>query len=338
MKNGFLAFLVNLAIVSIFSTSAFAVDDGARAYWKGRDGTHGFSFQYLNLNMQASGAQQFDPAHFIYSNTDVSANIMIANYMHFTTLFNRPSSLAVTVVGGSVDANISASASPLFVPPTQTPGVAFNQSASGYGDPAVQLDINLYGTPPLKANFDLLDYEPTLTIDTALMVGLPIGSYDENKLVNLGLNRWYGRIALPAKYHFGVFSRGNMSSFELTPSVWLFADNDNFLGQNLKNDPMWQVEAHLTHDFTRSLWGSLDVLYRTGFKSEIDGVAVGDAIKIGDVGFTLSYQATDNLAIRTGFSSNVFGDKNLESSLIRMQFVYSWHRDMENMKKLMSGH
>ncbi len=83
-----------------------------------------------------------------------------------------------------------------------------SQSASGYGDPSVQLDVNLFGTSQLKSTVDLVNYEPTCTLDAALMLALPIGEYDKDKLVNMGLNRWYGRFALPFKYHFGVFSPG----------------------------------------------------------------------------------------------------------------------------------
>jgi hypothetical protein len=254
------------------------------------------------------------------------------------TLFNRPSSLAVNLSGGSIDADVSASLQSHFLPPSKTLNQAFTESASGYADPTAQLVVNLFGTPPLKANFDLLDYEPTWTIDTAVMLGLPIGNYDNDKMLNLGLNRWFGRIALPIKYHFGVFSGGYMKSFELIPSVWLFGENDDFLGQKLENDPMWQIEAHLTNDFTPSFFGSLDLLYRTGFKSDIDGIEVGDEINVGNLGFTLSYQVTDNLAIRNSFSSNVFGNDDMDNSIIRMQFVYAWHRDFENMKKLQHGH
>jgi hypothetical protein len=129
-----------------------------------------------------------------------------------------------------------------------------------------------------------------------------------------------------------------MNSFELTPSVWLFAENDDFMGQKLENDPMWQIEAHLTHDFTPNLFGSLDLLYRAGFQSEINGVDVGEDLDIGDLGFTLNYQVTDNLAIRTGFSSNMFGDSDIDNSMVRLQFVFGWHRDTENIKKLQRGH
>jgi hypothetical protein len=336
--SGLLAFLVTLAIILLFSGPALAVDDGARAYWKGRAGTQGVSFQYLSLDLQASDSQQFAPGQYIYPNADTDASIFVANYVRHMTLFNRPSSFSLGIAGGSVDINANTNVPSQLVPPGITPGVAFSQSASGFADPSAQLVVNLFGTPPLKANFDLLDYEPTWTLDTAVMLGVPIGEYDDDKLVNMGLNRWFGRIAFPFKYHFGVFTPGYRSSLEVTPSVWLFAENDDFMGQKLENDPMWQLEAHLTHDFTPSFFGSLDLLYRGGFQSEVNGVEVGDELDIGNLGFTLSYEVTDNLSIRTGFSSNVFGDDDVDNSVVRLQFVYGWHRDFENIKKLQHGH
>ena len=331
------ALLATLVMILLFGGQALAVDDGARAYWKARDGTQGVSFQYLRLDLQASDSQQFAPGQYIYPNADTEASIFIANYVRHITLFNQPSSLAVNLAGGSVDVDVNTSlAPPEYLPPA--PGSSFSQSSSGYADPSVALVVNLFGTPPLKTNFDLIDYEPTWTLDTAVMLALPVGEYDDSKLVNMGLNRWFGRIAFPLTYHFGVFTRGYMKSLELIPSVWIFAENDDFLGQKLENDPMWQFEAHLTNDFTPSFFGSLDLLYRGGFQSEINGVEVGDDLDIGNLGFTLSYQVTDNLAIRTGFSSNVFGDNNLDNSMVRIQFVFGWHRDFENMKKLQQGH
>ena len=318
------------AILAIFLSSAvFAVDDGARAYWKGREGSTVISFQYLTLDMQASGAEQFDPGGYIYPNSDAHANIVIASWARHMTVLNKPSSLSVSIAGGSVQADIGVSS---IVP------VAFSQSSSGYADPTIQFDMNLFGTPKLKSNVGLYNYEPTWTVDAAIMMAVPVGKYESDKLVNMGLNRWFGRLALPIKYHFGVFSPGYMGSFEVTPSVWLFDDNDDFMGQKLKNDPLWQLESHLTQDFTRTFYGSVDLLYRSGFQSKVDGTKMGEELDIGDLGFTLNYQANDNLNFRSSYSSNVFGDKDIDNSVIRFQLVYAWHSLNENAKKLMSGH
>jgi len=258
-------------------------------------------------------------------------------YARHMTLFDRPSILSVNVLGGSVDAKFdTAITPPEFLPPGVVPGVSFSQSASGYGDPSVQLDVNLFGTPALPAIYSYLNYEPTWTLDAAVMLAVPLGQYDADKVVNLGLNRFFGRIAFPFKYHFRVFSPGYRSSLEVVPSVWLFAENDDFVGQKLQNDPMWQLEAHWTHDFTRQFFGSIDLLYRKGFQSEINGVSLGSDIEIGDLGFTLNFQVTDNVTIRTSFSSNVFGDSDIETSMIRLQFIYAWDMAIQNLKKLSS--
>ena len=331
----FLALIAFAFAVSLIYGPANAQDDGARSYWKGRAGTNVMSFQYLNMNLQASDALQFDPSHYIYPAADAEADIFVLSWARHMTLFNRPSILSANLVGGSVDVEFDTTLTPPeFLPPGVVPGTSFSQSASGYADPSVQLDVNLLGTPKINAIFDYLNYEPTWTLDAAFMLGVPLGQYDNDKVVNLGLNRFYGRVAFPFKYHFGVFTPGYMSSLEVIPSVWLFTENDDFLGQKLQNDPMWQLEAHWTHDFTRHFYGSIDLLYRNGFQSEINDVKLGGDLKIGNLGFTLNFQVTDNVTVRTSFSSNVFGDSDIDTSMIRLQFVYAWDRAIENIKKL----
>lgn len=333
-----LAFFAIPAIILSSSGPALAQDDGARTYWNMRAGTQAFSFQYFRLDIGASDSQAFDPGHYIYPNADTEASIFIASWASHMTLFNRPSILAVNILGGHVGVDVNTNVPPEFLPPGIIPGTAFSQSTSGFADPNMQLVVNLFGTPPLRSGVDLLNYEPTWSLDIATLLAFPIGEYENDKLVNIGLNRWYGRIALPFKYHFGVFDPGHMWSFELIPSVWLFAENDDFMGQILENDPLWSLEAHLTRDFTSHFFGSLDLLYQSGFQSKLDGSDVGDKLEIGNLGFTLNYQISNNVVLRTCFSSNVFGDKNLETSVLRLQFVYAWNPATERMKKLSQRH
>jgi hypothetical protein len=206
MKNGigftrYLA-LVSLAVAtSLICGPANAQDDGARTYWKGRAGTNVMSVQYLNMDLQASDTVAFDPAHYIYPNADVEADILIASWARHMTLFDRPSILSANLIGGSVDADFDTTTTPPeFLPPGVVPGTSVSQSASGYADPSVQLDMNLLGTPALPAVFSYMNYEPTWTLDAAFMLGVPLGQYDDDRVVNLGLNRFYGRVAFPFFY------------------------------------------------------------------------------------------------------------------------------------------
>jgi len=322
-------------VVLLIGEPARAVDDGPRTYWKTRAGTNIVSVQYLNLHLLASDSLQFDPTSYIYPAADVSADIFLASFARHMTLFNRPTVVSANVVAGSVHVDFDTSRTPpAFLPPGVVPSTSFSQATSGYADPAIQIDMNLFGTPPLNAGFDLLNYEPKWTLDVAVMLGIPVGEYDSDKVVNLGLNRTYGRIAFPFKYHFGVFAPGYMRSLEIIPSVWLFGENDDYVGQKLDNDPLWQLEAHWTQDFTRHFYGSIDLLYRKGFQSKFNGIDVGDDLEVGDIGFTLNYQVTDNLTLRTSYSSNVFGNNKIDNSLIRFQIVYGWNQAMQNLMKL----
>ena len=86
----FLVYIAFSVATSLICGHASAVDDGARAYWKGLAGTNAISLQYLNLHMQASEALQFAPAQYIYPAADVEADIIMASWARHMTLFDRP--------------------------------------------------------------------------------------------------------------------------------------------------------------------------------------------------------------------------------------------------------
>ncbi len=101
---------------------------------------------------------------------------------------------------------------------------------------------------------------------------MPIGEYDNTRSLNLSQNRWYGRIGAPIILQIGPWVPGRRTTLELLPAVWFFGTNDDFVGKTLSTDPMFQVDAHLTRDFTERIWGSLDGVWYTGGKATIDGV------------------------------------------------------------------
>ena len=125
--------LPTLAVIFSLSAPAVAVDDGARAYWKARAGTQAVSFQYLRWDIEATSIQQFDPAHYIYPNSDIQIDVFLATYARHFTLFDRPSSIGVSVVGGNVDAEVRIKPGPEegFLPPGVVAGSSFSQSSSG---------------------------------------------------------------------------------------------------------------------------------------------------------------------------------------------------------------
>ena len=145
----------------------------------------------------------------------------------------------------------------------------------------LEFDVNLIGPKAQKNLVDALRYEPGFSLDLIADLALPIGEYDSTQPLNLGQNRWYGRVGAPIVWQLGPWVPGRRTTLELLPAVWLFGNNDDYVGQTLSTDPMFQVDAHLTRDFTEHFWGSLDGAWYTGGKATIDGVAGREAQQPG---------------------------------------------------------
>nr|MCU0897663.1 transporter [Burkholderiales bacterium] len=106
-------------------------------------------------------------------------------------------------------------------------------------------------------------------------------------------------------------------------------------GQTLKTDPLFQVDAHLTRDFTERFWGSLDAVWYNGGRATINGVA-GEKLNNFGVGLTLGYTINDNLNLTVGYKSTINdsapGDLRMDSFMVTL--VYGWHPMIEGMRRL----
>jgi hypothetical protein len=216
-------------------------------------------------------------------------------------------------------------------------GRTFNQSANGFGDPMIEFNINILGPPAQKNIPDVLRYEPGFSVDLLADLALPIGEYNSNQPLNLGQNRWYGRLGMPIIWQLGPWVPGQRTTLEFLPAVWLFGDNDNYVGQTLKTDPLFQLDAHLTRDLTEHFWGALDGAWYNGAKASINGVS-GNALNNLGVGLTLGYQINDNLNLTVGYKSTLNdsspGDLRMDSFMVTL--VFGWHPLIEGSRRLKS--
>jgi hypothetical protein len=324
--SGILLMVVCCLAIAFYGT-ARAADDGARAYWKTLENTNMVSFQYLQYNVDAAGSQQFDPSVGIYPNSETDLDIFMMGYMRQIGLFGRSATIMGAIYGGDMNAESG-------LDPFNPASPRIRQTATGFGDPSVGLTVNLYGAPVISNFYDMANYEPKVTVDVSGLLTIPIGEYDDDSTVNMGQNRWWGRIAFPAVFYFGSYAPLYRTSFEVTPSVFVFGENDEFLGQDLENDPLYQIEAHFTRDFTRTFFGSIDYVWRQGFDSEINGSDVGDDLELQTLGFTLDFTLNDSTGIRFSYHSNFLDDDDLDADMMRIQLYYGWNVLMENTKAL----
>jgi hypothetical protein len=221
-------------------------------------------------------------------------------------------------------------------------GHSSDQTARGFGDPMIEAGINLIGPKAIRSIPDLLRYEPKLSLNVIVDLAFPIGEYENTQSLNIGQNRWYGRVGAPIVWQIGPWVPGRRTTLEVLPSVWFFSDNNDYyathMGQTLGTDPMFQLEAHLTRDFTEHFWASADCTWMTGGKSSVDGAAVGDSLNNLGIGFTLGYQINDNISLTAGYMTTVndSAPTDLKMDGFRISLTYGWHKIVEGQKRLKS--
>jgi hypothetical protein len=100
---------------------------------------------------------------------------------------------------------------------------------------------------------------------------------------------------------------------------------------------MFQLDAHLTRDFTERFWGSLDAAWYNGGQASVNGVAGSKLNNLG-VGLTLGYQINDSLNLTLGYKStvndNAPGDLRMNGFMLSL--VYGWHPLLEGARRLKS--
>jgi hypothetical protein len=221
-----------------------------------------------------------------------------------------------------------------------TDGSLTRGSSSGFSDPMVEFNINLIGPSPIMNLPDLLRYEPGFSMDLVVDLAFPLGQNDNTQSLNLGQNRWYGRIGAPIIWQLGPWIPARRTTLEIFPSVWLFGDNDDFVGQNLSSDPTFELETHLTRNFTSKVWGSLDATYSSSGDATIDDGMPTSGSDMTLVGFTLGYQLNDSMQLTFGYKSTLDNDtasNDLHMSVFMISLTTGWHRLIEGANRLGGG-
>jgi hypothetical protein len=314
-----------LAVATILTVGALApaaAQVPARFYWKTLSDANAVP---IIVNSLSGNSNPFDPSHTVMPGGKVDATMAIAGYARTFTLADRSAMVAVLQPMGRLSGEVTVG------------GRSFNQTASGFGDPMLEFDMNVIGPRAQKSLPDALRYEPGFSVDVLADVALPLGEYNSSQPLNIGQNRWYGRLGAPITMQLGSWVPGRRTTLEFLPAVWLFGTNDNFVGQTMKTDPLFQLDAHLTRDFTDRFWGALDASWYSGGKATINGIEGKKLNNVG-VGLTAGYQINENLALTVGYKSTINDSSPtaLRMDSFMVTLVFGWHPLIEGARRLKS--
>jgi hypothetical protein len=191
-------------------------------------------------------------------------------------------------------------------------------SRTGAADPRLRLSINWLGSPALTA-MEFAVRKPGLALGTSLTVVGPFGQYYSSRLVNIGSNRWAFKPELGLSYPAGRWH------LELSLGVWLFADNPDFLGDQLREQrPVGSVQAHLGYAFKPGLWLAADGVFYTGGRTVVNGEYKADLQRNSRAGVTLAFPFGRRHSVRLALSTGLWVVKGTDFTTVGVSWQYTW--------------
>lgn len=271
-----------------------------RAYWPAPEGTRVATVGY----QYTSGDISPDPSLPV-TGLDSEIDTLQLGYLQTLSLFGRTTNfkLEVPYVDGSTEA---------VLPDGRDPQRAYD----GVGDVAVTLAMNFLGAPSMdQQDFSTFRKDPPVIVAGSIKVVAPTGNYDDDRVVNVGANRWAAKLDIGALFPFA-----DKWVFEADVGVWFFDDNDDFVGFTREQKPIYSFQSHLVHRFRPGFWGSIDASYFRGGRSEIDGESLDDLQRDTKLGFTLAYPFARGHVAKLGYSYGSVNDDDEDFHVYQLSY------------------
>ncbi|RLB51995.1 MAG: transporter [Deltaproteobacteria bacterium] len=238
-------------------STAFAQDFEPRRWTQLPVGTNvvGVGYSYT------SGEIDFNPALRI-EDTKFDMHTAVLGYARYLAVFGRTARIDVKLPFQSGDWNGRVNGQPA------------STSRTGMADPELRFSVNLIGAPAMRLKEFMKfrkEHESTTSLGLAVGLRLPLGEYSSDKLINLGENRF------TITPQLGVLHTYRRWSFELTATTFFFTDNNNFFsGNDLEQDPILALQAHVVKTFSWGPWIAAGVAYGWNGETYISGQPLGD--------------------------------------------------------------
>jgi hypothetical protein len=194
---------------------------------------------------------------------------------------------------------------------------------SGLMDSLLRFSINIYGAPALTGKEFIkykMDNPVNTTIGAALAVTFPIGDYDNTKLINLSGNRMVYRPQL------GILHQRRNWQFELTGSVYLYGENDDFWNGNVHTqDPLWFMQGHVIYAIKPGWWASLSGGFAHGGRSDVNGVPKSDDRRSRYIALSLGVPINARQGLKiTYLTRDTHIDTGLRTNALLLGWSMSW--------------
>jgi len=270
-----------------------------------------------------------------YVNTPVGVNFFLAGYAYtdggLSTVASSPLQNAelemdtavfayacsFAVMGKSAKFDVVAPYTHL-VGDADVGGVQKSRDVRGWQDPRFRFSVLFYGAPALSLK-EFASYQQDLIIGGSVQVSAPLGQYDDDRLVNLGVNRWF------VKPELGISKAWGSLALELSSGVFFYTNNHDYFGGNtLEQDSLYTSQLHLTYNFTPGMWLAVSATVDQGGQTQTNGVRNDDEQNNSRAGATFAMSLDRNNSIKVSLSEALHTNVGTDYDMIAIIWQHRW--------------
>ncbi|MGR3660217.1 MAG: transporter [Paracoccaceae bacterium] len=299
--------LIQMLIGITFPNVAAAQGEGPRAYQLVPKNTQTVAQFALALRGNQTPTRGLN-----FEGAEIGINLGITQYGRTFSINGHQAGLLAIVPYGGASGSVS------------TAFGAATGSDIGLGDVMLGFVYGIVGSPDLTAQ-EYVNYDPGFAMAFLARATLPTGSYDSNRNLNMGGNRFAFEFGLPIMYYIGSsYLDPSLASIEIFPKVTVFSENSDAPGaiQSLKQAPIFSIEGHVTRNFGQAFWGAFDVLYEYGGETSSDGVSDGNTQRSLSLGVTAALNISQSSSVKISYGEVVSGNAaGSRGQMLRLQYL-----------------
>ena len=295
--------IVCITLLASLCSPGVAQELAPRAYWPTPNGTNVLIVTY----QKTTGDIVTDPS-LPLTGVDSDIDYLQLSYQRTFSLAGRTAAMQLSVPysQGETEGLLE--------------GEFRRRDTSGLGDTKLRLAYNIKGAPSMDAaGFQALRNAPQTIVGASVLIQAPTGDYESGKVINIGTNRWSVKPAIGVIWPLRPTW---LLEFEL--GAWFFGDNDDFLGEKRKQDPILSTEFHLIKRIRRGFWASLDANFYVGGRTSVGESKQANLQRNSRIGATVVFPFRRRHAIRSSVSTGVATESGGDFKMFTLSYLYVW--------------
>lgn len=193
---------------------------------------------------------------------------------------------------------------------------------SGLLDLSFRFSVNLIGGPAMPVR-EFLKWKQKTLLGFSVKVVAPTGQYSGSKLVNWGINRW------GVKPELGYSRRWGKWMLDAYGGIWFYTTNPQFFSVPApgpqSQSPIGSFEGHLSRDFGRRYWVSLDGNFWFGGTTTLNGIQNPSTRQSSSrLGGTFSVPISKHQSLKVAYSRGTYIRFGGNYQNLQVAWQYSW--------------